>query len=285
MQCQGDAESCGDRSGMVGLWGGGLYPLASPIAHPTATTINSAAWDKAGLARAELTCWVISTELGQVVFCPRPWGLSITGRGRGGCTVQIKTGMEEILNHYFITPLLKKTQTNKQQTHKKHQPCQPPKILPAALFNLFGSCFPWPADGFNFQGIRCLIQGIVLGAAHTHTPESHRRTQHSQHAPSPALLCREVKGTLLGTFWCIWHVFEPGSPKGRELTQAEKERGNKRALPICPVAFNGELFKRYNRGLCVPAEICSGQLLQGTQMRWQKEIMVVFYFSYFFLLQ
>lgn len=37
----------------------------------------------------------------------------------------------------------------------------------------------------------------------THSPESHRQTQRSQrsqHAPVPSLLCREVKGTLLGRF-------------------------------------------------------------------------------------
>lgn len=54
-------------------------------------------------------------------------------------------------------------------------------------------------------------------------------------------------------------------PKGENELRRRKKKGNKRALPICPAAFNGELFKRYNRGLCVPAEICSGQLLQGAQ--------------------
>lgn len=54
--------------------------------------------------------------------------------------VEFKTGPEAILNHYFVTSLLKKKTT--QQTHKNHPPHQPSKILPAALFNLFGSCFP-----------------------------------------------------------------------------------------------------------------------------------------------
>lgn len=99
-----------------GAVGRGFVPSSIPHCSPHGHN-NSAAWDKAGFARAELTCWVISTELGLVVFCPWPWWLSITGRGRGGCMVQIKTGMEEILNHYFITPLLKK-KPNKQTSNK-----------------------------------------------------------------------------------------------------------------------------------------------------------------------
>lgn len=86
-------------------------------------------------------------------------------------------------------------------------------------------------------------------------------------------------------------------PKGENELRRRKKKGNKRALPICPAAFNGELFKRYNRGLCVPAEICSGQLLQGAQTGWcgvpalpqhpQKEITVgfLFFVLIFFLLQ
>lgn len=127
-----DAQGCGE---------GVCTPQHPPFAHPTATEMNSAARDGAALAGAELTCWVISTERGQAGFPPRQRGSRITGRGREGCMVQIKTGTEATLNHYFVTPLLKNTT---QQTHKNNSPPhhQPPKILPAALFNLFGSCFP-----------------------------------------------------------------------------------------------------------------------------------------------
>lgn len=108
-------------------------------------------------------------------------------------------------------------------------------------------------------------------------------------------------GRWKGLYWEGFDAFGMSlnldPPKGENELRRRKKKGNKRALPICPAAFNGELFKRYNRGLCVPAEICSGQLLQGAQTGWcgvpalpqhpQKEITVgfLFFVLIFFLLQ
>lgn len=55
---------------MPGAVGRGFAPPASPFTHPTATEINSATQDGAVLAGTKLTCWVINTEPGQVVFPP-----------------------------------------------------------------------------------------------------------------------------------------------------------------------------------------------------------------------
>lgn len=84
--------------------------------------------------------------------------------------------------------------------------------------------------------------------------------------------------------------------KGKKIKKRRRRR-NKRALPTYLLAFNGKLYKGYNRGLCVPAGICSAQLLRDAQMGqrgagppcFKKKSGLLFFFLtfsfFFFLLQ
>jgi len=77
--------------------------------------------------------------------------------------------------------------------------------------------------------------------------------------------------------------------KGKKIKKRRRRR-NKRALPTYLLAFNGKLYKGYNRGLCVPAGICSAQLLRDAQMGqrgagppcFKKKSGLLFFFLTFF---
>lgn len=111
--------------------------------------------------------------------------------------VQIKI-MEATPNHYFATLLQLKILP--QQTHK-NTPNNPQRF---SLLHCLISLAPvFPDQLKDLISRESDVQFRVLfwemcTRFTTHSPESHRQTQHSQHAPVPSLLCWEVKGALLG---------------------------------------------------------------------------------------
>ena len=182
--------------GCPGTVGRGFASTASPFAYPTTAEMDSAVRDGAALAGTELTCWVISTEPGQVDFPPQQRGSGFIGRASGRCSVQIKMGMEATLNHDFVTSLLEEKPT-------RNPPINPQRFSLLHCLISLAAVFPDQLTDLISRELDVRFRALfweLRARFATHSPESHRWTQCSEHAPGPALLRREVKGTLWGRF-------------------------------------------------------------------------------------